>query len=153
MLVSHGYLALKLVHVLLAIVGVGFTSSFGVILALAAPKPAVMPHALAICRHLERVAAPCFFGLFFTGLALGRLGNVPLSTPWFAGSIALQLVAAALATVVLRPTMARQLALFTEPTPPTKEEVRRLGARQRFAGLVMTAISVTLVALMVFKPT
>ena len=150
--VINGYLALKLLHILLAIVAVGFTTTFGLIMAGSSTEPGAMPHALRTIARLERVAGPSFGGLLVTGLLMGWLGNIGWRTLWFAGSLGVTAVAMGLALGVARPALLKQVALVGSSSPPL-EELRRLGARSRAVGMVLSLLSLVLIGLMVFKPT
>ena len=146
------YLALKMLHILLAIIAVGLTSSFGLIMAGVAGKPDAVPHALRIIQRLEKVAGPSFFALLATGLIMGWVGNLKWTELWFIGSLGIMLVAMVLALGVARPTLAKQVALL-DKTPLPVEDLKRLGARSRKVGMTLSLMSLTLITLMVFKPT
>lgn len=145
------YLFVKLLHVVLAIVAVGFTSTFGIIMAGAAPSPTSVPFALRTLQRLEKIAGPSYFGLIITGLLMAWLGSLKWTELWFVGSLALVAVAMGLALGVARPTLAKQVAL-TEQTPPPIDELRRLGMRSRKVGMTLSLLALTIICLMVFKP-
>ena len=142
------YLIVKLLHILLAIVAVGFTTSFGLILACTPPEPAI---AIGAVARLEKVSGPAFGGLLVTGILMAWLGNLDWKVLWFAASLALMVVAMVLALGVARPTLAKQVELVQQSPPPV-EELMRLGARSKKVGMVLSMISLTLICLMIFKP-
>jgi hypothetical protein len=145
------YLFVKLLHVVLAIVAVGFTSTFGLIMATAAPNPPSVPFALRTLQRLEKISGPSFGGLLITGLLMGWLGNLKWTELWFIGALGLMLVALGLAMGVARPTLAKQVALLDQ-TPPPIDELKRLGMRSRKVGMVLSFLALTIICLMVFKP-
>jgi hypothetical protein len=142
------FLVVKLLHVLLAIVAVGFTTTFGIIMACA---PAERPIAIGAIARLEKVSGPAFGGLLITGLLMAWLGNLDWKVLWFASSLALMAVAMVLALGVARPTLAKQVAL-SKQSPPPVDELMRLGARSKTVGMILSLISLTLISLMIFKP-
>jgi hypothetical protein len=142
------FLIVKLLHILLAIVGVGFTTSFGLIMACAPPERPIAINAIA---RLEKVSGPAFGGLLVTGLLMAWLGNLDWKVLWFASSLALMVVAMALSLGVARPTLAKQVELCKQSPPPV-DELSRLGARSKRVGMILSLISLTLISLMIFKP-
>jgi uncharacterized membrane protein len=75
----HPYI--KFVHVLLAIVAVGFNASYGIWLARAAREPAHLGHVLRGIKMLDdRFANPAYGLLLVTGLANVFIGGIPLTT-------------------------------------------------------------------------
>ena len=66
------YLVLKFVHILAAIVAVGFNASYGVWLARAGQYPAAAPILLRGVKLLDdRFANPAYAFLLLTGIAMG----------------------------------------------------------------------------------
>src|ERR1700687_3287798 len=84
------YLILKFVHVLLAIVAVGFNASYPIWLARAQREP---EHALYILRGIktldDRFANPAYALLLVFGLAMTFSAGIPLSTFWIAAALVL----------------------------------------------------------------
>jgi Predicted integral membrane protein (DUF2269) len=145
------YLFVKLLHVVLAILAVGFTSTFGIIMAGAAPNPQSVPFALRTLQRLQKIAGPSFLGLLITGVLMGWLGDLKWTTLWFIASLGLMLVALGLAMGVARPTLEKQIALLDQ-TPPPIDELKSLGMRSRKVGMVLSLLALTIICLMVFKP-
>ncbi len=88
-----GYLVLKYVHVLLAIVAVGFNASYGIWLARAAREPAHLGHVLRGIKTLDdRFANPAYALLLVTGLGMTFVTSFPLTTRWILSSLALYAV-------------------------------------------------------------
>ncbi len=148
----YTYLAIKLLHVLLAILGVGFTSTFGLIMAGAAGKLDALPFALRTLERLEKISAPCFGGLLVTGVLLAWIGHFKWTELWVIGSLTIMGVALVLAMTVASPTLAKQVQLI-EQSPLPLDQLQQLADRSRKVGMVLGLMSLTLVSLMIFKPT
>jgi uncharacterized membrane protein len=149
-----GYLYpyIKFLHVLLAIVAVGFNASYGVWLARAAREPAHLGHVLRGIKVLDdRFANPAYGLLLITGLANVFIAGIPLTTPWIAGALALWLVLIVVGAAVYSPTLRKQIAAL-ETGGPDGAEYRALAARGRTVGIALAVIVVVIVFLMVVKP-
>jgi uncharacterized membrane protein len=149
-----GYLYpyIKFLHVLLAIVAVGFNASYGVWLARAAREPAHLGHVLRGIKLLDdRFANPAYGLLLVTGLANVFIAGIPLTTPWIAGGLALWLVLIVVGAAVYSPTLRKQIAAL-EAGGPDSAEYRALAARGRTVGILLAVIVVVIVFLMVVKP-
>jgi hypothetical protein len=145
------YLVLKLLHVLLAIAGVGFTSTFGITMALAAGHDGTLPFALTLIRRLSSIATPCLLGLIATGLLMAWTGNLQWTALWMVGSLALAFVVLAVILLVAKPNLARQLELVRQSPPPI-DELKRRGARSKKVGAFLSLAALTIISLMIFKP-
>jgi uncharacterized membrane protein len=149
-----GYLYpyIKFVHVLLAIVAVGFNASYGVWLTRATREPAHLGHVLRGIKVLDdRFANPAYGLLLITGLANVFIAGIPLTTPWIAGALALWLVLIVVGAAVYSPTLRKQIAAL-ETAGPDSAEYRTLAARGRTVGIALAVIVVVIVFLMVVKP-
>jgi hypothetical protein len=146
------YLVVKYIHIVLAIAAVGFTATFGITMATAAARPSAMPFALHAIQRLQRISSAAFVGLIVTGLLMGWIGNLSWTALWFSASLTIALLAHTLARTVAHPTLRRQLELVERPAPPL-DELRRLGARSRRVGMALSLAALTIIGLMVFKPT
>src|SRR4030081_2741034 len=84
------YLILKFVHVLLAIVAVGFNLSYPIWLTRAQSDP---EHALYVLRGIkildDRFANPAYALLLVLGLGMTFMAGIPLSTFWVAAALVL----------------------------------------------------------------
>jgi hypothetical protein len=143
------YELLKLLHILLAIISVGFTSTFGIIAATA--TPATLTTALGIIMRLEKITRVGFAGLVITGLMMGGVAGYGLRPLWFSGSFVISMVSMGLAIAIATPTL-RAMTSAAAQTPPPGDELRRLGGRSRAVGMVLTFLSLTMIVLMVLKP-
>lgn len=143
----------KFVHVLLAIVAVGFNASYGIWLARAAKAPqATQSHVLRTIKFLDdRFANPAYGLLLVTGVFMAFDAGIPFSRLWVAAAIGLWLVMVFLGLGVYTPTLRDQIRLL-ESEGPGSEEYQRLAARGRGVGIVLAIIVVVIVFLMVTKP-
>ncbi len=145
------YLLLKYVHVLLAIVGVGFNASYGIWLGLARNDPARLRFALEGTRTLDRIANGAYGLLLVTGVTLAAIGGIPYERFWIAAGIALYLVAVLIGIVLFAPTARRQRDLL-ERVGPDDPAYRAAAARSTMLGVITVIDVLAIVFLMVTKP-
>ena len=143
----------KFIHVLLAIIAVGFNASYGIWLARAARAPqATQSHVLRTIKFLDdRFANPAYVLLLVTGLFMVFNAGIPFSRFWIAGAFALWLVLIFIGAGVYTPTLRDQIRVL-EAEGPDSAEYQRLSARGRNVGIVLAVIVVFIVFLMVAKP-
>jgi uncharacterized membrane protein len=143
---------LKFIHVLLAIVAVGFNASYGIWLARAANAPqATQSHVLRTIKFLDdRIANPAYGLLLLTGLWMIISAGIPVRL-WIALAIGLWLVLVVVGLGVYTPTLRDQIRVL-ESEGPGSEEYQRLASRGRTLGIVLGIIVVVIVFLMVAKP-
>ena len=143
---------LKTLHVLFAIVAVGFNISYGIWQARAAREPQHMGYALRGIKFLDdRVANPAYAGLLVVGIILVLIGRYDFTTFWVAVAIALYVLMGAVALVFYSPTLKRQIAAY-EAGGAESDEFAQLGARGRTLGIVLAVLVLAIVVLMVVKP-
>ena len=144
---------IKFIHVLLAIVAVGFNASYGIWLARSATAPqATQSHVLRTIKFLDdRFANPAYGLLLITGLFMAFSAGIPFSRLWIALAIGLWLVLIFVGLGVYTPTLRDQIRVL-ESDGPGSEEYQRLSARGRTVGIVLAIIVVIIVFLMVTKP-
>ncbi|HEY3209308.1 MAG TPA: DUF2269 family protein [Actinomycetota bacterium] len=146
------YTFLKLLHVLLAIIAVGFNASYGIWLARAARAPEHELHVLRGIKFLDdRIANPAYALLLVTGISMVLVGDLSLATFWLATSLALYGVLVVVALVLYTPTLRRQIAVL-EGQGAASAEYRRLAQRGMAVGAVLGVIVIAIVFLMVTKP-
>jgi len=147
------YLLLKFLHVLLAIVAVGFNMSYPIWLARAQREP---EHALYVLRGIktldDRFANPAYALLLVLGLAMTFMAGIPLSTFWIASALVLYVVLVLVALLVYSPTLKKQIAALVDGGT-TSPEYARLSQRGTRAGIVLAVDVLIIVFLMVVKPT
>ncbi len=144
---------LKFIHVLLAIVAVGFNASYGIWLARAAKAPqATQSHVLRTIKFLDdRFANPAYGLLLVTGVFMAFSAGIPFSRLWIALAIGLWLVLVFVGLGVYTPTLRDQIRVL-ESAGPRSEEYQRLASRGRTLGIVLGIIVIVIVFLMVTKP-
>ena len=143
---------LKFIHVLLAIVAVGFNASYGIWLARSASAPqATQSHVLRTIKFLDdRIANPAYGLLLLTGLWMIFSAGIPVRL-WIALSIGLWLVLVVVGLGVYTPTLRDQIRVL-ESEGPGSEDYQRIAARGRTLGIVLGIIVIVIVFLMVTKP-
>lgn len=147
------YAWVKLVHVLLAIIAVGFNASYGIWLARAAREPEHVLHVLRGIKTLDdRFANPAYVLLFVTGMWMVIISPLRLTTFWIAGGIILWALVVLGGLGLYTPTLRRQIRVL-ESEGPQSEEYRWLARRGTIVGIVLAVLVIIIVALMVLKPT
>jgi uncharacterized membrane protein len=147
------FLVLKFVHMLLAIVAVGFNASYGVWLSRAAQNPAAAPMVLRSVKLLDdRFANPSYGLLLLTGLGMVFAAGYPLSTFWIDAAIVLWLIAMIWGAAMYTPALKRQIAAldaggFDSP------DYRQAAQRATMVGMANMLPILLILILMVFKPT
>jgi uncharacterized membrane protein len=148
------FVIVKFLHVLLAIIAVGFNASYGVWLARLAREP--VPTQSYVLRGLKRLddwfANPAYVLLAVTGVTMVFVGELRFTTFWIAGGIVLWAIAVALGFFVYTPTLRNQIHAL-ETAGAESEDYRRYASNGRFMGILLAAIVVVIVFLMVTKPT
>ena len=143
---------LKTLHILFAIVAVGFNISYGIWQARAAREPEHMGYALRGIKFLDdRVANPAYAGLLVVGIILVLIGPYDFTTFWVAVAIGLYVLMFVVAIVFYSPTLKRQIAAY-EANGAQSEEFVQLGARGRLVGMILAVLVIAIIVLMVVKP-
>jgi uncharacterized membrane protein len=149
------FVVLKFLHVLAAIIAVGFNATYGLLIgrARAAGKDdRVMVFALRTIKVMDDyVANPCYVLLLITGVGMVHVSGYPWKLTWIHGSLALLVIIAVLGFAFYTPTLRKQIAVL-ESRGSSDPEFVRLGTRGAILGGIMALLVMTIVALMVFKP-
>ena len=147
------FVIVKFLHVLLAIIAVGFNATYGVWLARVAKEP--VPTQSFVLHGIKRLddwfANPAYVLLAATGLVMVFIGDLRLNTFWIAGGLVLWAIAVALGFFVYTPMLRNQIHAL-ETAGPRSEDYARYAANARFVGIVLAMIVVVIVFLMVTKP-
>ncbi len=143
--------ALKVVHILAAIVAVGANVSYAFWLRWAGRDRQRLLFAIGGIRRLDRrVANPGYAVVLLTGVLMVLNGLYSFETGWIAAAIGLFVLTAILGITLFAPAIRRQLAeAEADPTSPAYE---RAAVRSSFLGLLTTGIVIVIVVLMVAKP-
>ena len=147
------YLWLKTVHILLAIVAVGFNVSYGLLIGRARRAGRVeLTFALKTVKVMDDYFAnPAYVLLFVTGFGMLHLSGIPIGTRWVHVSMALLFLAMAIGVGLYTPTLRKQIAAL-EARGPEDPEFRKLSARGQMLGGILAFITLVIIWLMVFKP-
>jgi uncharacterized membrane protein len=147
------YTSLKFLHILLAIVAVGFNASYGIWIARAASQPEHLDHVLRGIKILDdRFANPAYGLLLVTGISMVLVGPWSFTTFWIAAALVLWIITLILGVALYSPTLRNQIAAL-ETAGPNSPEFRSLSSRARILGIVLIIPDVLILFLMVFKPT
>ncbi len=147
------YEFLKFLHVLLAIVAVGFNASYGIWLARAAKDRDHEAFTLRGVKFLDdRFANPAYVLLLVTGLSMVWVGDLDLTQFWLVTALVLYAVLVLLGLFVYTPTLRRQITVLASAGPDSAE-FRALSTRGTTVGILLAVDVVAIVFLMVTKPT
>jgi uncharacterized membrane protein len=142
----------KWIHILMAIIAVGFNASYGVWLARAAASPEFESYALEGIKFLDRIANIAYALLLVTGVWMVAISPFELTTFWIAAALVLYAVALVLGIAVYAPSMRKQRAAL-ETEGRDSPTYRQLADRNRAIGIFLAIDVVIIVFLMVTKPT
>ena len=148
------YTVLKFVHILLAIIGIGFTSTFGLLSVRAAKAGGdgrEMMFALKVIVLMSSIAHVCFLLLLATGLWMVWEVGFPFTFMWIYASLILFAVAFLAGLFVMVPSAKRRIAILSE-RGPTDPEFIALSQRAAKLGPAMSLLARIIVSLMVAKP-
>jgi uncharacterized membrane protein len=126
------YVLLKYLHVVLAIIAIGFNASYAVWLSRAGREP---EHALWALRGIKIL-----------------IGGIPLTSFWTAAALVLYVILLVGAAGFYSPTLRRQIAIL-ESLGPTSAEYQSLSRRGTTVGIVLAVLVLIIEFLMVTKPT
>ena len=134
------------IHILAAIVAVGFNISYAVWIVRARSSPTHMAFALSGVKFLDdRIANPAYGVLLLTGLLLVYLAHWSITTLWI--DVALIVIAA----FFYSPALREQVKL-AEAGDTSSPEFMRLAKKGQVLGPVIGVIVLVILAMMVFKP-
>ncbi len=147
------YEFLKYIHVVLAIIAIGFNASYGIWLTRAAKEPEHAGHVLRGVKVLDdRFANPAYGLLLVTGVSMVLLEDIPFSTFWIAAGLALYVVAVIGGLFGYTPILRNQILLL-EAGKADSEEFQKLSKRGALIGILLAIDVLTIEFLMVTKPT
>jgi uncharacterized membrane protein len=149
---SFAYLALKLIHILLAIAAVGANFTYGVWIMRARANPAFAAVALRGVKLIDdRIANPAYLLMLPTGAAMVWIAGYGFGTRWIAWATGLWALAVLLGYLGYTPSLAAQIRAIEADGPDSPAALaaaKRGGVFSALLGVVILAI----VVLMVFKP-
>jgi uncharacterized membrane protein len=147
------YEVVNFLHILLAVVAVGFNATYGIWLARAAREPEHEAFTLKGVKLLDdRFANPAYALLLVTGLLMVWIGDLDLTQFWLLAALVLYAVAVGLGLFVYTPTLRDQIAAL-EAGGAASTELQALSRRGTTVGIVLAVDVIVIVFLMVTKPT
>ena len=145
------FLALKLVHVLAAIVAVGTSVSSTFWLARAGRDRDRLVWALDGVRGFDRrIANPAYILVLLTGVAMVATGTYRFDQGWIVAAILLYVLIATFGIVFFRPAARRQRE--EAATDPTSPAYGRVAATTWWYSWMTIAVVAMIIVLMVAKP-
>jgi uncharacterized membrane protein len=145
--------AVLYIHILAAIVAVGFNVSYAVWIIRARRDPAHTAFALKGVKFMDdRIANPAYGVLLITGLLMVWLGHYSITTLWIDIALILFVVLILVAALVYTPALREQVKL-AETGDTSSAAFTRFWTRGQIAGQALAVIVLAILALMVFKPT
>ncbi len=147
------YLVLKYLHILLAMIAVGFSASYGIWIGRAAREPDHLKYILKGVRFLDsRFTNPAFLGILLLGIIMAYYTGLALTTFWLGSALTLYIAIALLGILVYAPVF-RRLVAALETQGASSPEVQRLLQRSNLITLFLGVVMLVIIYLMVFKPT
>jgi uncharacterized membrane protein len=141
------------VHILAAIVAVGFNISYAVWIVRSRADPTHTAFALKGVKFIDdRIANPAYGVLLLTGLVMVYLGHYSITTLWIDIALILFVALIVIAAFFYTPALREQVKL-AEAGDTSSAEFSRLGSRGQLLGQLMGVIVLVILAMMVFKPT
>lgn len=146
------YHALVYIHVLSAIIAVGYNASYAVWLARGGVQREHLAFALRGIKFMDDcVANPAYFVLLLTGIALVVLSGRPWNEPWIELALGLWIVLLVIAYGGYTPALAHQIRVLAQ-TGADAPAYRAAEMRQTALGITLSVLAVAIVGLMVFRP-
>lgn len=147
------YEFLKYIHVVLAIIAIGFNASYGIWLTRAGKEPEHAGHVLKGVKVLDdRFANPAYALLLVTGVSMVLLEDIPFSTFWIAAGLVLYVIAVLGGLLGYTPVLRNQILLW-QAGKADSPEFARLSKRGAIIGVLLAVDVLTIEFLMVTKPT
>ena len=145
-------LALKVVHIIAAIVAVGANVTYAFWLRQAGTTDRDrLVFTIASIKKLDNtLATPAYIVVLLTGLGMVFLGVFSFTTGWIQAALALYVLVVILSIAVYSPALRRQLR--EAEADPGSAAYRAAASRSNLLGFVVTAIVLVIVVLMVTKP-
>lgn len=146
------FLIVKYIHILSAIVAVGFNISYAVWIVRARSNPKNTTFALKGIKFLDdRIANPAYGVLLLSGVLMIFMARYALTTLWLDIALVLYAAMVVLALGVFTPALREQIKLV-EGGDTTSAEFTRLAQRAQIVGQALGVIVLVILAMMVFKP-
>jgi uncharacterized membrane protein len=145
------FLALKVVHVLAAIVAVGANLTYAFWLRRAGLDRDRLSWTIESVRRLDnRIANPAYILLLVTGVLMVLTGAYSFEARWLQLAVVLYVAVALLGILAFAPAVRRQAA--EAERDPTSTAYADAARRSNRLGLLTTGVALVIVVLMVTKP-
>jgi uncharacterized membrane protein len=146
------YLALKLIHVLAAIVAVGTNVTYFVWLSRTRTRPEQGAYVLPGIKALDaRLANPAYVVLPVTGILMVLDADLGFTTFWIITAIILYVAMGLIAGVLFSPALRRQVEIATSGDEPSV--YAEAARRTTVTGIITMVPIAAILYLMVIKPT
>ncbi|HEX9037502.1 MAG TPA: DUF2269 family protein [Ktedonobacterales bacterium] len=147
------FTVIKYVHILAAIVAVGFNISYAIWITRAQNDSAHLDFALRGVKFLDDyIANPAYILLLLSGLGMVYVAGYRLTQFWLWGALVLWGVAMIMGYGFYTPTLRQQIKTLAA-SGAASAEYRRVSNRGTALGITLGVIVALILALMVFKPT
>lgn len=147
------YEIIKYLHVVLAIIAIGFNASYGIWLARVAKEPQHTGHVLKGVKVLDdRFANPAYALLLVTGVTMVLLEDLGFETFWIAAGLVLYVLAVLGGLFGYTPILRNQILLW-EAGKADSAEFAGLAKRGTIIGILLAVDVLVIEFLMVTKPT
>jgi magnesium-transporting ATPase (P-type) len=144
------YILLVYVHILGALMAIGFNFTYVVWIRRAASDPQTLPFALKGIKFIDDyLANPLYLLAGVTGLAMVLMGKEIRSFLWVA--IAIYVVDMVIAYLVYTPMLSRQIKLLSIKGAASPE-YQALATRSNIVGALLGVGALVIVALKIFEP-
>jgi uncharacterized membrane protein len=147
------YPTLKFLHILFAIIAVGFTSTFGIIMGRAASAGRdgrELKFALQLLQVMARIAHVAFLVVLVTGIGIVQVVGFPWYA-WVKWSMALFAFAFLVGVFVLGPSITKRLRILDERGAGDPEFIA-ISKRSAMVGMGLSLVTLVILWLMVAKP-
>jgi uncharacterized membrane protein len=146
------YLAIKFIHILLAIAAIGANLTYGVWFARANADPPFAPVALRGIKFLDDwIANPAYLLMLPTGIAMVMIGHLSFATHWISWAMGLWVVAVLAGIFGYSPVLRAQIAAV-DREGIASPAARALATRGYVWSGILGVLVFAIVVLMVFKP-
>jgi hypothetical protein len=147
------YQILKFIHVFAAIIAVGFNFSYIVWLVKGKMEKEHLLFSLRGIKLMDdRVANPCYGLALITGFAMSYIaGYNILTVPWILYPLILFAIMGILAFGFYSPTLKKQIKIVEE-CGGDSPEYKAIEKRQMFVGGILFVLAISVIAIMVIKP-
>ena len=146
------YPFVKTLHILFAIVAVGFNASYAVWLVRGQRDPQHLEFAVRGVKFMDDyLANPCYLLLLLSGLAMAFFVGHWGWQPWIVAALVLWVILMAVGYRVYTPTLSKQIRTLAAEGPESPA-YKALDRRQNVVGIALVVLVLAILVLMVFKP-